>query len=316
VIDLFISYSHEDEPLRKQLDVHLAMLKRSGLVSVWHDRRILAGAPIDNEICTYLEAADVILALLSPHFLASDYCYDIEAKRALHKHREGSAVVIPVILEPCDWLHSPFKALRATPRDGKPVVKYTNINEAFLEVAQDIRLAAEGLGKGAPATPKHTSQSSPTVSVRSDAPRSSNLRVKRSFTDHDRDAFVDECFRYLENFFENSLRELCERNAQFTHRFTKISHGNFTAGLYHNGDKKTACHIWLPGRRSFGGDIVFAANDSPATNSINDGLSVEDDGYQLALRPSGMSIRPRSDVPLTTQGAAEYLWASFISPVQ
>lgn len=265
MINLFFSYAHVDEELRNELEVHLTMLRRSGLVRAWHDRRITAGAPVHHEISTHLEEANVILLLLSPHFLASDYCYDVEARRALERHDEGSAVVIPVILQPCDWLASPFAKLRATPRDGKPVVKYPNLNDAFLEVAQDIRGAAERMGKAERRMATAAESPSP-----SHVPRSSNLRVKKGFSDHDRDSFVDSCFEYSENYFENSLRELCGRNDQFEHRLTRIARGNFTAALYHNGKKRSSCHIWLPGRQSFGGDIAFAASDSPATNSIND----------------------------------------------
>lgn len=311
MITLFFSYAHVDEDLRNELEIHLTMLKRNGLVRAWHDRRITAGAQLHREISKHLEEADVILLLLSPHFLASDYCYDVEAKRALERHAEGSAVVIPVILQPCDWLESPFAQLRATPKDGRPVVKHPNLNDAFLEVTQDIRRAAEKLGKGgkdaaapAPAPP------APHV------PRSSNLRVKTLFSDHDRDSFVDSCFVYIEKYFEHSLKELCSRNPKFDHRLTHIARGNFTAALYHSGKKCSSCHIWLPGRQSFGGDIAFAASDAPSTNSINDSLSVGDDGYQLGLRPSGLGMRAPGSALLTMEGAAEYLWSTFVHPLQ
>src|SRR5680860_1565590 len=114
MINLFFSYSHQDEDYRDELEVHLSMLKRQGLVSVWHDRRIPVGDDIDKEISQNLEEADVILLLVSPYFLASDYCYNIEMQRALERHKKGDAVVIPVILEPSEWLHTPFKNLRAT----------------------------------------------------------------------------------------------------------------------------------------------------------------------------------------------------------
>jgi len=78
VIDLFFSYAHHDEELRNELEIHLSMLKRNGLIRAWHDRRITAGKELEAEISEHLESADVILLLLSPHFLASDYCYESE----------------------------------------------------------------------------------------------------------------------------------------------------------------------------------------------------------------------------------------------
>ena len=75
VHSLFFSYSHKDEALRDQLEVQLSMLKRQGMISVWHDRRLLAGDDVDQGISAELESADIILLLASPDFLASEYCY-------------------------------------------------------------------------------------------------------------------------------------------------------------------------------------------------------------------------------------------------
>lgn len=66
VAKLFFSYSHKDEDLRDELETHLAMLKRQGLVDAVHDRRITAGADLDAAVDGYLEEADVILCLVSP----------------------------------------------------------------------------------------------------------------------------------------------------------------------------------------------------------------------------------------------------------
>lgn len=312
MIDLFFSYSHHDEAMRNELEVHLSMLKRSGLVRAWHDRRIAAGKELNSEINEHLERADVILLLLSPHFLASDYCYETEAQRALRRHDEGTAIVIPVILQPCDWLESPFRKLRATPTDGKPVAKFPNIHDAFLEVTRDIRAAAASLHKddATLATPA-VRTASPDLGV-----RSSNLRLKKTFTDRDRDGFRDEAFSYIDKFFENSLAELRDRNPGIEFRFRRLSAG-FTAAVYRGGSKQTSCHVWLAEGMSFGMDIAYSANDSTATNSINDGLRVDDDGFQLGLRASGLGLtRSNAEALMTPHGAAEYLWSSFISRLQ
>ena len=99
-VELFYSYSHRDERLRDRVDTHLAVLKREGLISSWHDRKIGAGVEWKDQIDAHLDRARVILLLVSPDFLASDYCYDREMKRALERHEAGLARVIPVILRP------------------------------------------------------------------------------------------------------------------------------------------------------------------------------------------------------------------------
>jgi hypothetical protein len=90
----------------------------------------------------YLETADIILLLISANFLASDYCFDIEMRRAVERHDAGEARVIPVILRACDWQHAPFGKLLAVPTDGRAITKWPDRNEAFLDVAQAIRQAA------------------------------------------------------------------------------------------------------------------------------------------------------------------------------
>ncbi len=139
MITLFFSYSHRDETLRDELEIQLAALKRQGVIETWHDRRIGAGKEFAGAISDSLERADIILLLVSPYFISSDYCYDVEMKRAMERHGAGEARVIPVILHPCDWHATPFGKLLAVPRDGKPVSMYANQHEAFLEVARAVR---------------------------------------------------------------------------------------------------------------------------------------------------------------------------------
>jgi len=131
---VFFSYSHADEELRDQLEKHLTMLRRQGLISAWHDRRIKAGDAIDTRISAELEQASIILLLVSSDFLASEYCYDVEMMRAMERHATGEARVIPIILRPCDWHDAPFGKLLAAPTDGKAVTKWSNRDEAWLDM--------------------------------------------------------------------------------------------------------------------------------------------------------------------------------------
>ena len=149
-LDLFYSYSHRDEKLRDELEKHLSLLKRQEVISAWHDRKILAGEEWKGEIDEHLDKAHVILLLISSDFLASHYCYDLEMNRALQRHERREARVIPVILRPCDWTSAPFAKLQALPKDAKPVTKWRNRDEAFLDVADGIRKVAEEFSKTAP----------------------------------------------------------------------------------------------------------------------------------------------------------------------
>jgi hypothetical protein len=95
------------------------------------------------EIDENLESAEIVLLLVSADFLASDYCYDVELKRALDRHKKGELVVIPIILRPVDFEDSPFAKLQALPTDARPVTSWPDRDEAWLNVARGIRLACE-----------------------------------------------------------------------------------------------------------------------------------------------------------------------------
>jgi hypothetical protein len=144
-VELFYSYSHKDEELRNELENHLSILKRKGVITGWHDRRIGAGKEWKGQIDAHLNSAAVILLLISSDFLASDYCYDVEMKRALERHDAGEARIIPVILRAVDWKGAPFGKLQCLPTDAKPVTSWPNRDEAFRDVAQGIRKAVEEL---------------------------------------------------------------------------------------------------------------------------------------------------------------------------
>lgn len=149
-LEVFCAYSHKDELLRNELETHVSILKRRGIVSVWHDRRIMGGIEWAEKIDEHLNSADIILLLVSSDFIASDYCYDKEMTRAMERHELGEARVIPVMLRPCDWDGAPFFKLQGLPTDMKPVTRWISQDEAFTNIAVGIRRVAEELRRTSP----------------------------------------------------------------------------------------------------------------------------------------------------------------------
>jgi TIR domain len=144
-VEIFFSYAHEDEALRDKLAKHLKLLQRQGLITSWHDRDITAGEEWKNEIDSHLESANIILLLISSDFLASNYCYDIELKRALERHESNEARIIPIILRSVDWHLSSFGKLNALPQDGKAITSWPNEDEAFTDVVKGLRRVIDKL---------------------------------------------------------------------------------------------------------------------------------------------------------------------------
>ena len=315
---LFFSYAHADEDLRDQLETHLSGLRRQGIISSWHDRRIIAGTEIGHAIDSHIDTADIVLLLVSPNFIASDYCYEREMGRALERHRKGEARVIPVILRPCDWHDLPFGKLLATPTDGRPVTMWPNIDQAFLDVVNAIKRALNELGQKAKPTRQTVPQPSADVpaSPLYDEARSSNLRVKKRFTDLDRDRFRHQGFEYIAKFFENSLQELTRRNPGLDQTFRRIDANTFTAVAYVDGEKVCKGSVSVSGRNMGGDAIEYSMSDEHPGHGMNEALYVKSDDQTMYFEPLGMQAYGREKEKLTFQGAAEVFWEIFIRPLQ
>ncbi|MEH2248673.1 SUMF1/EgtB/PvdO family nonheme iron enzyme [Nostoc sp.] len=146
-LKVFCSYSHNDEPLKDELAKHLTMLERQGVISTWHDRKILPGKEWDQQIKENLNTADIILLLISSDFISSKFCWDVEVNRAIERHDAGEACVIPIILRKVSWQSAPFARLQALPKNALPVKSWIDQDDAFTNVAEGIKVAAEQLTK-------------------------------------------------------------------------------------------------------------------------------------------------------------------------
>jgi internalin A len=144
---LFYSYSHKDEERRNELETHLKLLQRQGLIEPWYDRNIEAGDEWRMRIDENIEHADIILLLVSADFIASDYCYEKEMERALKRCDSGEAKVVPVIVRDVDWRNTPFARLQALPKNGKAVMEWPSKDAAWRNVSEGIARLVKELRK-------------------------------------------------------------------------------------------------------------------------------------------------------------------------
>lgn len=142
----FISYSHRDEDYKNELDLHLAAMKRQGLLRVWQDRQVKPGTDWDEETQKQLEDSHIIFFLVSPSFLASRYIMDAEVPRAMELHHSGRAKVIPIFVKHVDWKGTEFSRLQGLPRDEKFIDTHPNKDQAFATVARELRELIENWG--------------------------------------------------------------------------------------------------------------------------------------------------------------------------
>jgi len=146
-LEVFLSYAHQDQTFRSELDKHLSGLKRQGIISSWSDSDIVPGTEWRPQIMSHLNTAQIILLLISADFLDSDFCYSIEMTRAIERHQTNEARVLPIILRPCDWKGTPFAELQALPTAGKAVTRWPTHDDAFEDVIGGIQLAIDDLKK-------------------------------------------------------------------------------------------------------------------------------------------------------------------------
>ena len=156
-LSVFYSYSHKDEDLRLELEAHLAALRRSGLISEWHDRMIDAGQQWKNQIDQHLDSANLILFLISADFINSGYCMDVEVARALERHKRREAVLVPIILRPVLWQVIPcLEELQALPKNALPIIQWTPRDLAYVSVCEGILRLVH---RSAPPEPRRVSSS-------------------------------------------------------------------------------------------------------------------------------------------------------------
>ena len=150
-VRIFLSYSHVDAAAQAKLQVHLAALKREG-ISVWSDNDMNAGAALDSNIARELGNSQIFIALLSPEYLASHYCWHIEYHRAMYRRAQGLMRVVAVVLRPCDWKRTRAARYKMLPRDGRPVTNWRTADDAYLDITAGIRDVVKAVrGEKAPA---------------------------------------------------------------------------------------------------------------------------------------------------------------------
>ncbi len=144
--NVFISYSHNDMALRKELDKHLSILRDEQIISTWTDSDISPGTEWEAQILEKLKQAQIILLLVSADFMASSFCQSVEMTQALERHKANTARVIPIILRPVFWEIARLSQLQALPLSAEnrplPVISWSQHDDAWTNVARGIYASA------------------------------------------------------------------------------------------------------------------------------------------------------------------------------
>lgn len=303
---LFVSYSHADGLLLGRFQKHLAQLQREGSIAGWYDRDIRAGDRLDDEIARELAQADIFVACVSPDYIASNYCYERELASALEREQRGDLAIVPVVLEPSDWLSTPLAKFKALPDDGKPVAGFTNPNVAFMQVVNELRRLV------APKPMEMKAAVAVAASGVGPAPQS-RYRARREFDALAKRDFVEAAFHEIYKFFEASVAELSTL-PDLEGRLSAMSDDHFSCTILNRGISRGYETLHVRRGGSWGAiDILYG--DTNARNTSNGGFGVEADDYQLFLTATLLSHRSGGKERISPREAAQMLWDDLISRV-
>lgn len=300
----FISYSHHDQAVLERLHVHLAMLRREGLIDEWYDREILAGGDIDDDVQAHLSDAQLFVAIVSPDFLNSNYCYEKEMQRALERAEAGALRIVPVIAQPCEWKRSSLSRYKAVPKDGKPISEWTNINNAFLDIVTELRRVVEA---DATTPPVPSSRQAPAMSK-------GRYRIKRTFDEIDRADFRDRAFDSIRTYFKNAVEEI-DAVEGVRARFRDLNATSFTCTVLNRLRDRGVGYVTVHkggGRRHGMGDISYSFAENSPPDTANGWMSVEADDYELHLKSNNFS-GSREDDRVSPEEAAKNLWEELLT---
>jgi len=315
-MEAFISYSHQDSPMLDLLHKHLAQLRRDSLLSAWTDREIAAGGNLNDNISQALAKSQLFIALLSPDYIASNYCYETEFETALSMEKKGEIVIIPIIIEPCDWLDTPFNAFKALPKDGKAVVSWENKNTAFLDVIQNLRKIAVG---------ESNRNQSEMNTLNSTPQLSRNYRIKQDFDSIQKLEFVEQTFKDLKEFLKRYIQEI-EQLDNIKTRVLESTDKVFDCLLVNRNKIDTESQLKLsissesPKSAMFlsglsAGELKYSISRTKNRGSSDKAFMLEFDGYHLFWTASDYYSNSRNKVELGSKEISDLIWNEWLESV-
>lgn len=308
----FISYTHKDDHMLQLFHTHLIQLKRENIITTWTDEDILAGGKINDEINISLHDSQIFIALLSPDYIASNYCYEKEMQTALEKEKKGDIIIVPVIVESCDWHNTPFADFKALPKDGKPISTWENKNTAMLDVIQNLRkLLSQSLVNTLPENNFNQIEFT------------RNYRVKTDFDSIQKLEFLESTFKEVKEFLGRYLEEIAQLDNIKT-RILNDSDTNFECLLVNRNKIDTEAQLTLStkedssssiaifNRMGFEGQQLFYSI-SKTKNPLSSRFVLSFDEFHLFWKK--MDFYPSDQKEFTSKEIADEIWNELLNNV-
>jgi tetratricopeptide (TPR) repeat protein len=159
-VEVFIAHHPKDEDFLRELEASLAVLQREGKIRLFSLRDVALGKETEAVVTERLNAAALVVLLVSPDFLASDACIR-DAHHALDRGAPGHARVIPIPVRACDWERDRIGVLAPLPKKGGPIAGWARRDDAWLEVVSGLRPVIDELLPGPGSSAASQSQQKP-----------------------------------------------------------------------------------------------------------------------------------------------------------
>jgi hypothetical protein len=140
---VFVSYAREDTKwLDREYRFNLVpflmeSLKRQNVV-FWFDRDLKPGDEFRRHIEAEIDQSQIALLIVSQAFLNSDFIEKHEMARIAERARLGQTIIVPLLVEPCDWSEYPVLADRQMVPGSVPLIDYTESDSKWARVKAEI----------------------------------------------------------------------------------------------------------------------------------------------------------------------------------
>lgn len=144
--NIFISYSHADQTIRKKLETALKalLIDRHADLNIWSDLQIAAGSDWQAELEQAISEASVAILLITSNFLASDFIQNSELPRLLERRQKEGLILFPILAKACPWEAVGWLSrIQLIPRDNKAVWRSGGryVDEELTAIVLEVRTA-------------------------------------------------------------------------------------------------------------------------------------------------------------------------------
>lgn len=142
---LFVSYAHEDEEWKKNVEAFLRILlvNSEAHLEIWSDTKLKSGDDWKATIEEKLEAAKIAILIVTKDFLISDFIMREELPVLLAREENQALRIIPLLARPCPWQEVPsirrFQLKTAANGQALSAVPPGQWEEVLTELVAEVR---------------------------------------------------------------------------------------------------------------------------------------------------------------------------------